>query len=117
MIVLFGNGVLGGKPKILLNVKGKVKAGAGKAAYALIKVMQPLDNSVGAAEAVNKLAGFVSVFVGYNKLRPAALGNCHLGIFINVAVSVTRDGDGFFPCVDKRGNAIYNNRRSKNGAV
>ena len=38
MVILFGNGILGGKPKILLGIKGIVKAASGKAFNGLVNI-------------------------------------------------------------------------------
>ena len=117
MVIFFFYCFLRCKPDILLFVECKVEAGSCEAAYALVNIVKTLDNAVASLEFVDKLACLVAVLIGHNEFCLAAVCNDHFGILVNIAVSVTGDGDGLFPCGDIGSDAFDNDRRSENRTV
>ncbi len=117
MVILFGNSILGRKPEILLCVERKVEAGSCKAGDTCIYVVKSLNDAVRTAELVDKLSCFVSVLICHNKLCCTAVGNLHLGIFVNIAVSVTCNCYRLFPAGQQRSDSLYDNGGSEYGTV
>ncbi len=74
----------------------KLKAGSCEAGDTCVYVVKSLNDAVRTAELVDKLSCFVSVLIGHNKLCCTAVGNLHLGVFVNIAVSVTCNGYRLF---------------------
>ena len=117
MVILLGNSILGRKPEILLCVERKVKAGSCEAGDTCVYVVKSLNDAVRTAELVDKLSCFVSVLIGHNKLCCTAVGNLHLGVFVNIAVSVTCNGYRLFPAGQQRSDTLYDNGGSEYGTV
>ena len=117
MVIFFRDGILRCKPDILLSVKRKVKAASCKGCNGFINIVKSLNNTRGALKLMDKLTGFVTLGIGNNKLTFRAVGNLHFGVFVNVTVGVTGNGNGLCPGGDKGGNALYNNGSAENGTV
>ena len=66
---------------------------------------------------MNERAGLPAVLVGDYQLSLAALSYLHLGVLVDVAVCVTRDGDGLSPGRNIRNDSLYKNGLSEYGAV
>ena len=116
MVVLLGNGVLCGKPYILLSVQTVGEAGTGKSGNGLVNVVQTLDNAVG-LEIVDQLAGFLALSIGHNQLRLTAALHLHLGVLVHIPISVTGNGNGLCPGRNVGGNALDQDGGSEHGTI
>ena len=116
MIVGLGNGVLGGEPQILLGIQRIAEAGAGKAADGRVGVVHTHHNAF-AAKVVDIGTGDGAVRSGDDQLRLAAGRSAQLGVLINIAVGVTRQGDRLFPGGHRRGDAADRHGSTEHGAV
>ena len=117
MVVSLGDGILSREPQALLCAESVVEARSCEAGDRLVEVVNPLYNAVAVLEIVNERAGLPAVLVGDYQLSLAALRYLHLGVLVDVAVCVTRDGDGLSPGRNIRNNSLYKNRLSEYGAV
>ena len=88
----------------------------GKRGDAAVEIVHALQDA-GALEVKDGLTDFLSVRSREHKLSLAGTGDHHLGILVDIAVGVTRDGDGLFPSADRGGNAFDQDRGAENGAV
>ena len=117
VVVLLGDGVLGGEPQVLFGVNGVLEAGTGEGGDGAVLVVLPLEHA-GALKVVDGLAEFLlPVRAGEHQLGPAGAGHPVLGAPINVAVGVACDGDGMLPGLDHRGDAPDHDRGAEHGAV
>ena len=66
---------------------------------------------------MNQLTGLPAVLAGDHQLRLTIGTHLHFRVFVNVAVSVTGDGDRLLPGGNKGGDALYYNRRAEYGAI
>ena len=79
VVVLLGDGVLGGEPQVLPGVDGVLEAGAGEGGDGAVLVVLALEDA-GALEVVDGLAeGPPSVLAGEDQLRLAGAGTPVLG--------------------------------------
>ena len=116
VIVFLGNGVLGGKPQILLGVERVIEARSRKAANAVVKIMLSLYDA-GPLELMDQFARLGAVGSGHNKLRTAACGYNAFRIAVNVAVGVTGNGDRFLPAGQEGDNPVDKNGCTENRSV
>ena len=116
MVIFFGNGILGGKPEILFCIQRIGKAASRKALDGAGEVMHSLQHAA-SLKFMDQLARFVSVFIGKYKLRFSCSRNLHLRCLVNIAVGMSCDRDRLFPGAHVRLDALYDDRRAKNGAV
>ncbi len=117
MIVGLVNGVLGREPKVLACVERVVEARSRKAADRAVEIVNALNDTVRALEVVNKRAGLFAVLVGDDYLGFAALRRFQLGVLVDIAVSVTRDGYRLCPCRDIRRDTVHENGLAEHRAV
>ena len=117
MVILLGNGVLGSEPYVLLGIESEVEAASCKALNGLVLVVKSLDNACAVLEIIDKGACFLAVLVGAYQLTLGALLHLHLGVLVNIAVSVTGNGDRLCPCGDIGSDALYDDRCTENGTV
>ena len=97
LVVVLGDGVLGGEPDILLHVQRVGEAAAGEGQDRVVPVVHGLQHA-GAVEVVDRLAAQLrAVVVGEHQLRLTGAGDAVLHRLIYVAVGVAGDGDGLFP--------------------
>ena len=97
VVVLLGDGVLGGEPQVLFGVNGVLEAGTGEGGDGAVLVVLPLEHA-GALKVVDGLAEFLlPVRAGEHQLGPAGAGHPVLGAPINVAVGVASMVMGSFP--------------------
>ena len=116
MVVGFADGVLSREPDVDALVESVVEAGTRKRRNALVDIVHALNNAVG-LEVEDKASFLRAVWLGNAKLSLAAAFNAHFGVLVNVAVSVTGNADGLFPCGNVGNDALYEDRASENGAV
>ena len=116
MVVLLRDGILCAEPQILLHVQCIVEAAAGKAADGIILVVLSLQHT-GTLKIKDGGALLAAVCTGEHQLCLACTGNAELGALIHIAVGVAGDGDGLFPVLDHRLDAVDHNGRAEHGAV
>ena len=102
LVIVLGDGVLGGEPHVLAHVQRIGEAAAGEGQDGGIPVVHALDDA-GTLEIKDGLAGeLLAVLIGEDHLGLARTGDAVLHGLVNVAVSVTGDGDGLLPAGDHR---------------
>ncbi len=117
LVILLGDGVLGGEPQLLLGINGELEAGMGKGADGGILVVGTLQDA-GTFEIINGLTeALVAVLVGEHQLCLAFGGDTVLGAFVDVTVGVTGDGDGLLPVANSRADGVDEDGRAEHGAV
>ncbi len=116
MVVFFRNGILGGKPQILLCADGIAKTCPCKALYGFVCVVHTLQHTR-AVKMVNQLSGFFSVGGSKYKLCLSALLHPYFRVFIYVAICMTRQCDRLFPVLYTGLDSLHHNRRSENRTV
>ena len=117
VVVSLGDGILSREPQALLCAESVVEARSCEAGDRLVEVVNTLYNAVAVLEIVNERAGLPAVLVGDYQLSLAALRYLHLGVLVDVAVCVTRNGDGLSPGRNIRNDSLYKNGLSEYGAV
>ena len=68
-------------------------------------------------EIVDELAALMAVFISDKEFSFTVCIHPHFTVFVDVAVSVTGNGDGFRPSGDKGGDTLYYDGCPENGAV
>ena len=116
MVVLLGDGILCAEPQILLHVQCIVEAAAGKAADGIVLVVLTLQHT-GTLKIKDGGALLGAVCAGEHQLGLACTGNAELGALIHIAIGVTGDGDGLFPVLDHRLDAVDHNGCAEHSAV
>ena len=116
VVVFLADGILGGEPQVLFGGQSIVKAAAGKALDGGILVVGALQHT-GALEVIDGLAHLGAVRAGEHQLGLAGAGNAELGALVHVAVGMTGNGDGLFPGLDHRLDAVQQDGRTEHGAV
>ena len=97
LVVVLGDGVLGGEPDILLHVQRVGEAAAGEGQDGVVPVVHGLQNA-GAGKVIDRLAAQLrAVVVGEHQLRLSGAGDAVLHRLVHIAVGVAGDGDGLFP--------------------
>ena len=114
-VVLLGDGILAGKPEILLGGEGIGKAAPGEGLDGAVLIVLTGDYAV-AFKIIDGLAGLLALGIGEYQLGLTP-GYPHLRGLIHVAIGVTGDGDGRFPALHYRGNALHHNGGAEYGAV
>ena len=116
MVIFLRDGVLGREPDVLLGVERVIEAAPRKALDACIEVVHALHHSR-IREFMNELSRLSAVGGRVDKFDLPRSGHDHLGILVNIAVSMTRYGDGLFPAAHNRLDALHENRRAKHCAI
>ena len=116
VIILLADRVLGGKPKILLRAQRVLEAAVRKGANRAILIIHTLQHA-GALEVVDRLAETCPVFTGEHQLRLAFFRHAIFRCAVDVAIRVTRDGDGLFPRLDHGLHSVDQDRRAEDGSV
>ena len=117
MVILLGNGILGCKPNILLQIQTIVEASPCKTSNGIILVVQALNNAVGILEIKNQLTGFFAFCIGNNQFCLRTLLHFHFGVLINIAISVTSNCNRLCPSRNIRFNTLYQNRGAEYSSV
>ena len=116
VVILLGNGVLGAKPQILLHVQCVVEAAAGKAADGIVLVVLALQHTgTFKIEHGGTLLGAVGT--GEQQLCLTGTGDAELRALVHVAIGMAGDGDGLFPVLDHRLDAVDHDGGTEHGAV
>ena len=116
MIVLLGNGILGGEPQVLLCVQGELEAGTGKGCDGIRHIELPLEHAR-AVKGVDGPAGLHPVDGGEHQLRRAGAGDLELGGLVHIPKGVAGDGNGGLPVLHHRGQPLHHDGRAEYGAV
>ena len=115
-IVGFRNGVLGGKPQVLLSVDSKLKAAVGKGANRLVGVMHALDNAR-CVEVMDHHFLVLAALAVEDELGHTGLIGPQFHTLVHIAVSMARNGYRFFPVFHHRVDGRNGYRSPENGAV
>ena len=116
MIVLLGDGVLGGEPHVLMRIERIVEAAAREAFDRRIQVVHALHDAR-AVEFMHQLALLGTVGRGIDQLDLAGAGNTHLGVLVHVAVRMAGQRDGSLPVAHARLDAAHHDRGAEHRAV
>ena len=95
-VVLLGDGVLGGEPDALLEVKGVLEASVGERTDGSVGVVHSLENA-GTLEGVDYLLFPLAALAFEDELGDSRLLNADVNTLVNITVGVTGDGDRLFP--------------------
>ena len=102
LVVVLGDGILGGEPHVLAHLQGIGEAAPGEGEDGVVPVVHPLEDA-GAFEVKDGLTGeLLAALVGEDHLRLARAGDPILHGLVDVAVGVAGDGNGLFPAGDHR---------------
>ena len=116
VVILFGDGILGGKPQVLLGIHGKLEAGTGKAGDGAVLVELALDHT-GAVKIVDGLPEGGAVGSGEEQFRLAGAGYAVLGGAVDITEGMAGDGDGLLPGAHHGGDALDHDGRTEHRAV
>ena len=97
-------------------IQGELHAGAGKALDGSVKVVHGGHNAA-FRKLMHQLAKLGSVFRGIDQFNFTGAFNPHFRRTVDIAIGVTRKGNGLFPARDQRGDAVNQNRRTEYRAV
>ena len=116
VVVLLGDGVLGGEPQVLLGVQGELEAAHGETRDGGVQVVHALGHA-GAVVLVHQLADLRAVVAGVHKLHLAGAGHADLGVLVHIAVGMAGDGDGARPVAHAGLDAFHNDGGAEHRAV
>ena len=117
MVILFGDGVLCREPEILLGGKREVKAGACKALDGIVLVVGAHQNA-GALEIKDRLMEyFLALCILKEEFGSSGARNAVFRALVNVAICMTRNGDGFNPAAYGGLQAGQRDGRTEYGAI
>ena len=115
-IVDLGDGILGGKPQILLCINGVLEAGLGKGADALLLIVSPLPNRR-SVHLLHREGLLLAALSAECHGAGARLCGIQIHTLIHVAIGMTGNGDGLLPIFDHRVNGVQQNGGTEDGAV
>ena len=78
--------------------------------------MHALENA-GTGKLMHQLAGFGTVLGGINQLCLSGTGDLHLSCLVYIAVSMSCDGNGFFPVLYAGFDSLHYNGSAEYGSV
>ena len=116
VVVFFGDGILGGKPQILLCVKCIVKAASRKALDGIAEIVLSLHHAR-TGKIVDQFSCLGSVLRRVDQFAFARSRNLHLARLIDVAVCMSRDRDRLFPVLHARLDPLDDNRCTEHRSV
>ena len=116
MVILFGDGILGGKPEVLHGIQGIVEAASGKAFNGFIDIVHTLYDA-GAGEVVNQFPALGAIPGSVNQFHLSRTQYLHLRTLVNIAVSMSGNGDGPLPVLNTWFDSLYHNRCTEHGSV
>ena len=116
MVILFRNGILGGKPQILFCIQRITKTRFGKAGDGLVRVVDSLEDSR-TVKFVNGLADLCAILCCKYKFCLTFSRHLDLCIFIYIAVGMSGEGDRRRPVFHTGIDALYLDRGTENRAV
>ena len=88
----------------------------GKGSNGRIHVVHALHDAAG-GEVKDFLPGYRAVCPGKYQFSCSGTGDGHFHIAVHIAVSVTGNGDGLFPCADGRMHTLHQNGCTEHGAI
>ena len=116
VVILFGNGILSGKPQILLSIQSIRETTSGKTFDRLVQIVHTLQHTC-ALKFVNHLPGFGAVLSSKDQFCLAGARYPHFCILVHIPIGMSGQGNRLLPVFHTGFNAFYNDGRAEHSAV
>ena len=116
MIILFGNRIFCGKPKILLCIKSIRKTASCKTFDRTVDIMHSLHNTR-SVKIMYKLFRLASVLCCIYKFNFAGSRNFHLRTFVYITICMSCNRNRFLPILHTRLDSFHHDRSTKYRSV